>query len=114
METKIRVLIADPGEDFRRMLADIIDEEGDMEVVGSTGDGAEALALAMSLRPELLLTELLLPNLDGLALLEKLQQADAMPAVLVASAFSMTGWCRTAPGWASAIFCPSPAMCRPC
>ncbi len=87
METKIRVLIADPGEDFRRMLADIIDEEGDMEVVGSTGDGAEALALALSLRPELLLTELLLPNLDGLALLEKLQQADAMPAVLVASGF---------------------------
>ena len=87
METKMRVLIADPGEDYRRLLAEVIDAEGDMEVVGSTGDGAEALALVRSLQPDLLLMDLVLPNLDGLSLLEKLQQTEDMPAVLVASGF---------------------------
>ena len=44
METKTRVLIADPSEDFRRMLADAIAAEGDMEPAGQAEDGVEALA----------------------------------------------------------------------
>ena len=87
METKIRVLLADPGEEYRRLLAEVIDAEGDMETVGSTGDGAEVLALAESLQPDVLLTDLVLPSLDGLSLLEKLQQAETVPAVMVVSGF---------------------------
>ena len=87
METKIRVLLADPGEDLRRMLCDLIEDEEDMEVVGSTGDGAEALVLAESLRPDLLLTDLVLPNLDGMSMLEKLTAAEYVPAVIVSSGF---------------------------
>ncbi len=87
METKLKILLVDSGEDFRRMLAEFMEAEGDMEVVGSTGDGAEALALAQSLKPDLVLTDLVLPGLDGLALIEKLQSAERAPAVIVASGF---------------------------
>ncbi len=87
METKLKVLLVDPGEDFRRMLADVIASEGDMEVVGSAGDGMEALALAQSLWPDVVLMDLVLPSLDGLTLIEKLQSAERAPAILVASGF---------------------------
>ena len=44
METKIRVLIADPNEDFQLMMSEILGEEEDITVVGSAGDGLETLA----------------------------------------------------------------------
>ena len=64
MDTTTRVLIADSGEDFRRMLAEVIDREEDLQVVGTAGDGQEALALAESLRPDVLVTDLVLARLD--------------------------------------------------
>ena len=72
METKTRVLIADPSEDFRHLLADALAAEGDMEPVGLAEDGVEALALVAELKPDILLTELVLPRLDGLTLLRRL------------------------------------------
>jgi len=87
METKIRILLADPGEDFRRLLAELCTEEGDMEIVASTGDGAEALQLCTNLKPDVLVTELVLPKLDGLSLLESLQRTETAPASIVVSGF---------------------------
>ena len=87
METKTRVLIADPSEDFRRMLADAIAAEGDMEPAGQAEDGVEALALAAELKPDILLTELVLPRLDGLTLLRRLPETGASPRVIVVSGF---------------------------
>lgn len=43
MESKTRVLIADANEDFRQLMTEVINGEGDMEVVGSAGSGTEAL-----------------------------------------------------------------------
>ena len=87
METAIRVLLADPGEDFRTMLAEVIDAEEDMQVVGAAGDGQEALSLAEDLAPDILITELMLTRLDGLGLLAALSKRDDSPAALVLSGF---------------------------
>ncbi len=86
MET-IRILIADAGEDFRALLRDVIDAEEDMLVVGAAGDGQEALALAQSQHPDVLLTDLLLTRLDGLGLLRALAGQGDAPAALVLSGF---------------------------
>jgi two-component system response regulator (stage 0 sporulation protein A) len=87
METKTRILIADSGEDFRRMLGEVIGAEEDMEVVGLAGDGAETLALSDSLRPDVLVTDLVLPKLDGLGLLSALSGKPGAPAAIVLSGF---------------------------
>ena len=87
MENITRILIADPGEDFRKLLAEVIDSEEDLQVVGSAGDGQEALALAESLRPDVLLMDLMLSRLDGLGLLAALREREDGPAAVVLSGF---------------------------
>lgn len=87
MESKIRVLIADSGEDFRVLLSDSLALEDDIEVVGTAGDGMEALALCKELKPDILLLDLVLPKLDGLGVMHRLSEAGISPQVFVVSAF---------------------------
>ena len=60
MEAKMRVLIADPDSEYRMLLTDMIHNQGDMEVVGDTGNGLEALELIAKHKPDVVLTELML------------------------------------------------------
>lgn len=87
METTIRVLIADPSEEFRTLLGDTIAAESDMLVAASVADGAEALRHCTDSAPDVLVTELVLPKLDGLTLLDTLRRADDAPATIVVSGF---------------------------
>ena len=87
METKTRILIADASEDFCLLLADALGQEGDLEPVEFTGDGLTALQKAAQTEPDVLLLDLLLPRLDGLGVLKKLQEAEHTPAVIVVSGF---------------------------
>ena len=87
METKIRVLIADPNEDFQLLMTDLLRKETDMEPVGVSSNGADALAKIESLKPDVVLLELVQPRLDGLAVLRKLSEQEAPPSVLVLTGF---------------------------
>ena len=62
----IRVLLADDQVLLRGSLAVLIDREPDMEVVGEAGDGAEAVALARSTAPDVVLMDVRMPGVDGL------------------------------------------------
>lgn len=87
METKIRVLIADPNEDLRLLLTETLGQEEDLEVAGCAADGMEALALTAELNPDVVLLELVLPKLDGLGVLRKMSETGRAPAVLVLTGF---------------------------
>ena len=87
METKIRILIADPNREFCRQMAELVAAERDMEVVGTAADGAEALERATELQPDLILLELVLPKLDGLEVLRRLREQGAVCHVIVLSGF---------------------------
>ena len=87
METKIRVMIADSGEEFRRLLADTLGRESDIEVVAAAGDGMEALNLAASLKPDVLLLDLVLPKVDGFGVMQRLAETDSDIPIMVVSAF---------------------------
>lgn len=89
METKTRVLLADPSEDFRSLLAERLTAEGDIEVAGVAADGVTALEMVTERRPDVLLLDLLLPKLDGLSLLRRLSEFPEWdkPGVIVVSSF---------------------------
>ena len=88
MENKVRIVLADANEEFRILLKQTLESTGEFEVVGSTGDGVEALHLVQQLRPQLLILDVVLPGLDGLGLLRQLQTlGDAAPRSIVTSAF---------------------------
>ena len=87
METKIRVLIADASEDFRALLRDTLRAEGDMEVVGTAADGAEALMLLEREKPDALLLDLVLPRIDGMEVLRRMGETGACPVTMIVSAF---------------------------
>ena len=80
METMTRVLIADVDDDFRHLFAEILNHEKRTECVGDTGNGAEALRLAEELKPDLLVLDLALPELDGEGLLKLFTLAHASGA----------------------------------
>ena len=75
MENRIKVVLADANENFRTMLQQTIENTGEFDVVGSAGDGAEAWKMIERERPQLVITDVILPELDGFSLLERMRQA---------------------------------------
>jgi DNA-binding NarL/FixJ family response regulator len=68
----IRVLLADDQPLVRAGFAMILDAEDDLEVVGQADDGAAAVALALRLRPDVVLMDVRMPVLDGVAATRRL------------------------------------------
>ena len=74
MKEKISVLIADDNQDFAYTLSNYINDQEDMEVIGIAKDGNEALNLISTIKPEIVLLDVIMPHLDGLGVLEKLNK----------------------------------------
>ena len=87
----VSVMIADSSETFRKMLGELIDAEEDMFVAALAEDGAEAAKLAEEMRPDVLITELLLREMEGVALIRRLKENSAMPYTIVVSGFFNDG-----------------------
>ncbi len=85
VEENIKVLVADGSEEFRAVLVEQLSAEAGMEVVGETGDGAEALDLLETTAPDVVVMDLVLQRVDGLEVLEKLGRLSQRPRVLVLS-----------------------------
>ena len=87
METKIRVMMADTNQDFAKLMGDVLTRERDMELLGSTGDGLEALELIKRLEPDVVLLDWVLARLDGLSLLRRMRREGSAAHVIVLSGF---------------------------
>jgi DNA-binding NarL/FixJ family response regulator len=62
----VRVLIADDQTLFRVGLARLLEEDSRVQIIGQAGDGAEAVKLVGTLKPDVVLMDLKMPNLDGI------------------------------------------------
>jgi DNA-binding NarL/FixJ family response regulator len=85
---KVRVAIADDNEGVRTLLEVLIELDGRMELVGTAGDGREALKLVATGHPDVILLDLSMPLLDGLQVLETLRKDHPETRVVVYSGFS--------------------------
>ena len=85
MDSKKRILLADGDDVFRDLLRETLLKEPDFEIVGDTGDGEEAVELCRRLSPDLLVMDLMLTRMDGLDVLDALEDGER-PPVLVLSA----------------------------
>ena len=88
VERRIKVLVADAGEEFRRILVGQLNTEAGIEVVGETGDGEETLALAQAARRDVVIMDLVLTQVDGVEVLQELGRREERPKVLVLSGFA--------------------------
>ena len=108
METKTRVLIADIDEDFRRLLNDVLSQEDDMECVGGTDNGVDALSLAAEQQPDVLVMDLVLLKLDGIEVLRHLPDACPETKAIVVTHLYRSEIVRQCSALGAAYFVPEP------
>jgi len=87
---KIRVLIVDDQALVRAGFRMILESEDDIEIVGEAGDGLEALGAVREHRPDVVLMDIRMPNLDGLEATRRIVDADGeAPRVLMLTTFDL-------------------------
>lgn len=80
--------MADASEEFRRLLVEALRGEGDLSVVGETGDGEAAVELCRQRQCDVLVMDMILASLDGVEVLSKVSAMTPKPKVLVISSFA--------------------------
>jgi DNA-binding NarL/FixJ family response regulator len=85
----ISVLLADDQALVRAGFRQLLEREPDLEVVGESADGAEAVELARRVRPDVVVMDIRMPNLDGLEATRRLLAGSAAPRVLVLTTFDL-------------------------
>jgi two-component system, NarL family, nitrate/nitrite response regulator NarL len=82
----VRILLADDHPIFRDGLRRLLEAEPGFRVVGEASDGAEAVAMARKLKPDLLLLDLAMPKHPGLEAVRELGNTDTPPRILLLTA----------------------------
>ncbi len=83
--SKIRVLIVDDSRMIRDVLADILREHADIEVVGAAADAYQARDMIRDLKPDVITLDVEMPKMNGLEFLDRLMRARPTPVVMISS-----------------------------
>ena len=87
MDRQIRILLADSNEEFCGQLKRTLEENERFKVVGAAADGERACELLQSCHPDILALDLMLPKVDGIAVLKRARELEHAPAALVMTGF---------------------------
>lgn len=82
---KLRILIVDDSATVRRLLRKAIESTNDMEVVGEAKDAYDARDQVVTADPDVLTLDIIMPKLDGLSFLKKLQRYYPKPVVIIST-----------------------------
>ncbi|MFI2271406.1 MULTISPECIES: response regulator transcription factor [Catenuloplanes] len=88
----VRVIVVDDQPMLLAGFVAIIDAEDDLEVVGTAADGAAAVELAAAVRPDVVVMDIRMPGMDGLAATRLVTAADDPPRVLVLTTFDLDAY----------------------
>jgi DNA-binding NarL/FixJ family response regulator len=88
-QAPVRVLIADDQVLVRTGLRTILDNAGGFDIVGEAADGAEAVGQARALRPDIVLMDVRMPHMDGIAATREIRAGAGAPRVLVLTTFDL-------------------------
>lgn len=110
MENKMRVAIADSSEEFRLLLTDLMEAEGDFEIVGTSSDGAHTVEIVKSKKPDVLIMDVILTGVDGLTALERIVESSEnyKPQVIILSGFASEHVLSSASNLGAAFFMQKP------
>lgn len=84
----IRVVVVDDQSLIREGLAIILDAQPDIEVIGQAGDGLEAVALAARLSPDVVLMDIKMPRMDGIAATREINRQHPEMQILILTTYS--------------------------
>lgn len=86
---KIKVCLVDDNKELVSMLESYVAAQDDMEVIGTAYNGQECLNLLTDKQPDVLVLDIIMPHLDGLAVLEKMRHIERLkqPSVIMLTAF---------------------------
>lgn len=107
MDNRRTVLLADANEGFRGILREAIEKLEGFTVVGTAGDGKEALRMLSQHHPDLVVMDVMLPELDGLSILRQMQ-GDKRPKVILVSALCTDQVVGEAMSLGANFFLPKP------
>ena len=88
MNEKIKILVSDDNQDFTKTLVSYLSKDEGLEVVATARDGQEAFEKIVETKPDIALLDIIMPHLDGLGVLEKLNETklEKRPMCIILSA----------------------------
>ena len=92
--SKISVAVVDDNERMVNLLTDIMNSDGEIEVVGTAKNGIEALSLINEAEPDVVLLDIIMPELDGLGVMERVRKNKSLkkcPSFIVITAIGQEG-----------------------
>lgn len=87
-EKPIRILVVDDHALVRKGLVALLDVKPGVEVIGEAADGDEAVNLARTLNPDVILLDLIMPNKDGITALREIREENPEAKVLILTSFT--------------------------
>ncbi|MBI9044258.1 MAG: response regulator transcription factor [Anaerolineaceae bacterium] len=85
---KIKILIADDHAIVREGLRTLVSNSQDMEIVGEATNGKEAVEMALKIKPDVILMDLVMPEMDGLEAIKAIKEQQSEANILVLTSFA--------------------------
>ena len=101
-----KILLADSSEEFRLLLRHTLEDTGEFQIVGDTGDGEAAWELIQQTQPDIVVMDVILPGLDGVSLLQRMPKN---VKTIVLSAFCSQNMVQEVMRLGAWYFIPKPA-----